>query len=175
MNYLIQIVRLSISLVVGIIAAFFLNVIINVRILPPLLLMGLCVLVLWFFLPRLIPFFQNKPRGRKSGPITIDVNGEKFQATHHAENIAINATTKQVWFRDHKGRQWLLDRPEIETWNLEWRDISNNYGAVAHKDNYIVITTNNIDHPTHKIPMGGHFKHDLAKEWHARLTALLNS
>lgn len=174
MNYLIQIVRIGISLIGGIVVAFFLNVILGVRILPPIILMAICVLALWFLLPRVVPFFENKPRGPKSGPITIHVNGKTFEATHHTKNIAINAATGQMWFRDDKGRQWLLDRSQIRTWTHEWRDISNNYGAVASKNNFLVLTTNDVDHPTHRIPMGGHFQHQLAKEWSARLTAFLD-
>lgn len=48
-------------------------------------------------------------------------------------------------------------------------------GAVAHHgQRQEIITTNDMDHPTHKIKMGSHFKYELTQEWYARLTALLN-
>jgi hypothetical protein len=165
--------RLIVSLVVGFITALLLYRIGHIHVLPPVLLIGLCMVGMWFLLPRFVPKFKAPAKTDSSGPLMV--NGQLFQATHHTKNVALNATTGQVWFRDTKGKEWLLDRQDIRGWDLDWKDASNAYGKITHHDHYLVITTRSVDNPTHKISMGGHFKHELAKEWHARLTALLKS
>jgi hypothetical protein len=175
MGILIQMARIALAIVAGFIAGWLLFFVIGLRFLPPGLLVPGCMVAAWFLLPRLFPAFKTQPKAAGSGPTTLQVNGQPFHATHHAKNVAINATTGHVWFRDTKGKEWILASGDIRSWNHEWTDRSNGHGMVAHNDNYLVITTNNLDHPTHRIRMGGHFKHELAKEWHARLTAMLKS
>jgi hypothetical protein len=173
MSLLTQGARLIVSLVLGFVAAWLLYRIGHIHVLSPVILIGLCTVAAWFLLPRFIPTFKTPAKTDSSGPLTV--NGQSFHATHHTKNVALNATTGQVWFRDTKGKEWLLDRRDIRSWNLDWKDASNAYGKITHHDHYLVIMTNDVDHPTHKISMGGHFKHELAQEWHARLTALLKS
>lgn len=177
MGILIQMARIALTIVAGFIAGGILYMVGPFRILPLGLWVLLGIAAAWFLLPRLFPVLKAQPetRAANSGPITLQVNGQPFEATHHAKNVAINATTGHVWFRDTKGKEWILASGDIRSWNHEWTDRSNGHGMVAHNDNYLVITTNSLDHPTHKIRMGGHFKHELAKEWHARLTAMLKS
>jgi hypothetical protein len=175
MTFLTHGTRLIVSLVAGFVAALLFYRIIHLHVFPPLLLIGLCTVAGWFLLPRLFPALksQSTSRTERSGPITLQVNGRPFEATHHTKNVALNATTGQVWFRDTNGKEWLLDRLDIRSWNLDWKDASNAYGKITHHDHYLVLTTNDLDHPMHKISMGGHSKHEQAKEWHARLTAML--
>lgn len=175
MGLLIQIARIAVAIVAGFIAGWLLFFVVGLRFLPPGLLVPGCMLGAWFLLPRLFPVFKPHPKTENAGPITLHANGHSFEATHHTKNVAINAVTRQVWFRDTKGKEWILSPGDIRSWNHEWTDRSNAHGMVAHNDNRLVITTNDLNHPTHKIKMGGHFKHDLAKEWHARLTAMLKS
>jgi len=175
MGILIQMVRIALAIVAGFIAGWLLFFVIGLHFPPPGLLVPGCMVAVWFLLPRLFPAFKTRPKAETAGPATLHANGQVFQATHHAKNVAINATTGHVWFRDTKGKEWILASGDIRSWNHEWTDRSNGHGMVAHNDNYLVITTNSLDHPTHKIRMGGHFKHELAKEWHARLTAMLKS
>lgn len=165
--------RLIVSLVAGFIVALLLYRIGHIHVLPPTLLILLCAVAAWFLLPRIIPAFKSPAKTDSAGPLTV--NGQSFQATHHTKNVAINATTGQVWFRDTRGKEWVLDRQDIRAWDLDWKDASNAYGKITHHDHYLVIKTRSVDHPTHKISMGGHFKHEQAQEWHARLTAMLKS
>lgn len=171
---LIQMARIVLAIVAGFMAGWLLFFVVRLRFLPPGLLVPGCMVAVWFLLPRLFPAFKTQPKAAGSGPITSQVNGQPFQATHHTKNVAINAAG-QVWFRDTKGKEWILDPEDIRSWKHEWTDRSNQYGMIAHNNNFLIITTNNLDHPTHRIKMGGHFQHELAKEWHARLTALLKS
>lgn len=146
----------------------------------PLFLMGLwslrpvvflaSMVLVWFLLPRVIPKLKTEASDSASGP--VQASGQHFEPTHRAKNIAINAQTGQIWFRDKKGKQWILNSHDIVGWSHEWTDRPTNLG-VGHHDNYLFLKTNNLDHPTHTIWFGGHFKHELAKEWHARLTAML--
>lgn len=175
MGILIQMARIALAIVAGFIAGWLLFFVVGLRFLSPGLLVPGCMVAAWFLLPRLFPAFKTQPKAETAGPATLQVNGQPFHATHHAKNVAINATTGHVWFRDTKGKEWILASGDIRSWNHEWTDRSNAHGMVAHNDNHLVITTNDVDHPTHKIRMGGHFKHELAKEWHARLTAMLKS
>ena len=175
MGILIQMGRIALAIVAGFIGGWLLYMVVHIRLLPPGLLVPLCMIAAWFLLPRLLPAFKTQPKSVGSGPITLQVNDQSFHATHHTKNVAINATTGQVWFRDTKSREWLLDREDIRRWKHEWVDQPNVYGKIWHNDNCLIITTNDVDHPTHKISMGGHFKHELAQEWHARLTAMLKT
>ncbi|BFI95489.1 MAG: hypothetical protein RSP_09990 [Rhodanobacter sp.] len=174
MGILIQIVRVALSIVAGFIAGWLLFFVVGLRFLPPGLLVPGCMVAVWFLLPRLFPVFKPQPKTENAGPITLHANGHSFEATHHAKNVAINAATGQVWFRDTKGKEWLLNREDVRRWKHEWVDQPNGYGKIWHNDNYLILTTADVDHPTHKIKMGSHFQHELAKEWHARLTAMLN-
>lgn len=177
MSFLTHGARLIVSFVAGFVAAWLLYRIGHIHVLPPVLLIGLCMIAAWFLLPRLFPTFKapSATQTANSGPITLHVNGQPFVATHHTKNVALSAVTGQVWIRDTKGQEWLLDRDDIRSWNLEWKDASNAYGKLTHHDHCLVLTTNDLDHPTHRIKMGGHFKHEQAQEWHARLTAMLKS
>jgi hypothetical protein len=168
-----QILRVIAALIAGFFGGFILYVPLHIRLLPPSLFVPACMIATWFLLPRFLPMFRSRPAD--AGPTQIQLNGRTFEATHGTKNLAINASTRELWFRDKKGKQWILGADDIRTWNHEWTDRSNNYGMIAHNDNYLVLTTDDIDHPTHKIWMGGHFKHEHAKEWHARLTAMLKS
>lgn len=168
-----QVLRVLIALVAGFVAGWMLYVPFHVHLLPPGLLVPVCMVAAWVLLPRLFPALR--PRPADEGPAQIQTNGRTFDATHRTKNLAINANTRQVWFRDKKSKEWILSSSDIRSWDHEWMDRSNQYGMIAHNDNYLVIKTNDIDHPTHKIKMGGHFKHELAKEWHARLTTMLKS
>lgn len=175
MNFVTHAGRLLVSQVAGFIAALLLYRVGHIHFLPPVLLIPLCLVAAWFLLPRLFPAFKAPPKAENAGPITLQANGRPFYASHHTKNVAINSTTGQVWLRDTKGKEWVLESTSIRNWNHEWTDRSNGNGVLTHGNNYLVITTNDVDHPTHKISMGGHFKHEHAKEWHARLTAMLKS
>ncbi len=174
MGLLIQVGRIVLAIVAGFIAGWLLVFVAGLRFLPPGLMVPACMVAAWFLLPRVFPAFKPRPKTENAGPITLQVNGQPFQATHHTRNIAINATTGQVWFRDTQGREWLLDRADVRTWDHQWVDQPNKYGHIWHNSNHLVITTRSVDHPKHKISMGHWNKHELAKEWHARLTAMLN-
>lgn len=175
MGILIQIVRVAVAIVAGFIAGWLLFFLVGLRFLPPGLLVPGCMVAAWLLLPRFFPAFKPRHKTENAGPITLQVNGQPFQATHHAKNVAINTDTGQVWCRDTKGREWLLDSLDIRGWKHEWVDRSNQYGMISHNDNQLVIETRDLDHPIHRIKMGGHFKHAQAQEWHARLTAMLKS
>jgi len=172
MGLLIQLGRIALAIVAGFVGGWLLFMPLHIRLLPPGLFVPFCMVAVWFLLPRLFPAFRSTSVAE--GPVTLQVNGQTFQATHCTKNLAINATTGQVWFRDTKGKEWLLDRADIRTWDHQWVDQPNKYGHIWHNSNHLVITTRSVDHPTHKISMGHWNKHELAKEWHARLTAMLN-
>lgn len=163
MGVLIQLVRIILTVVVGFIASILLIAVIGTSDVSSVLLTLCCWAATWFLLPRLIPALKKRANPKL-----------EFEATHSAKNVAINAHTGQVWFRDTRGKEWILSQEEIRSWRHEWTNMSNNYGAIWHTKNVLIIATNDLDHPTHTIAMGGHSKHKLADEWHARLTAMLN-
>ena len=173
MSILIQIARIAVAVVVGFVGGWLLFMPLHIRLLPPGLFVPLCMVAVWFLLPRFFPAFRSTSVAER--PVTLQANGKPFQATHRTKNLAVNADTGQVWCRDKKGKEWLLDSLDIRGWKHEWTDRSNAYGMIAHNDNYLVIETRDINHPTHRVWMGGHFKHEHAKEWHARLTTMLKS
>jgi len=165
--------RIILAIIAGFIGGWLLFMPLHIRLLPPGMVVPSCMVVAWFLLPRLFPAFRSPSVAE--GPVTLQVGGKLFQATHRTKNLAINARTGQVWCRDTKGREWLLDSLDIRGWKHEWVDRSNQYGMISHNNNELVIETRDTDHPTHRIKMGGHFKHQHAQEWHARLTAMLKS
>jgi len=122
MGLLIQVGRIVLAIVAGFIAGWLLVFVAGLRFLPPGLMVPACMVAAWFLLPRVFPAFKPRPKTENAGPITLQVNGQPFQATHHTRNIAINATTGQVWFRDTQGREWLLDRADVRTWDHQWVD-----------------------------------------------------
>lgn len=167
---LIQMARIALAIVAGFIAGWLLFFVVRLRFLPPGLLVPGCMVAVWFLLPRFIPKLKTEAPDSASGPVQAD--GQRFEPTHRTKNIAINAQTRQIWFRDKKGKTWILDSHDIVGWSHEWTDRPTSLG-VGHHDNYLFLKTNNLDQPTHTIWFGGHSKHELAKAWHARLTAML--
>lgn len=163
MGFLIQLVRFILTVVVGFIASILLITVLGLSEVSSVLLTLCCWIATWFLLPRVIPALKKKSHPKL-----------KFEATHRAKNMAINAHTRQVWFRDTRGKEWILSPEDIRTWRHEWTNLSNNYGGQWQTKNVLIITTNDLDHPTHTIAMGGHSKHKLAAEWQERLTAMLN-
>lgn len=163
MGFLIQLVRIILAVVIGFFASCLLIAVIGERFVSAVVLNLICWVVTWWLLPRLIPAFKKKTHPKLP-----------FEATHRAKNVAINGDTGQVWFRDTKGKEWIFSSDEIRNWSHEWTNLTNNFGQIWHTKNVLVIATRDLDHPTHKIPMGGHSKHELAKEWHERLTAMLH-
>lgn len=165
--------RIILAIIAGFVGGWLLFMPLHIRLIPPALFVPFCMVVMWFLLPKFSPVFRST--SAVEGPVTLQVNGRPFQATHRTKNLAINASTGQVWCRDTKGREWLLDSLDIRSWKHEWVDRSNQYGMISHNNNELVIETRDTDHPIHRIKIGGHFKHQHAREWHARLTAMLKS
>lgn len=126
MSILIQIARIAVAVVAGFVGGWLLFMPLHIRLLPPGLFVPLCMVAVWFLLPRFFPAFRSTPVAEE--PATFQTNGKPFQATHRTENLAVNTNTGQVWCRDKKGKEWLLDSLDIRGWKHEWTDRSNAYG-----------------------------------------------
>lgn len=100
-----------------------------------------------------------------------------FEATHAHDNLAINTHRAQIWTRDERGKEVVLEAREVRQWTHLFVP-DRGYKA----NNRIQLTTTRLDTPSITIPFNRHSatiwgapkNAQECEEWHGRLSAFLN-
>lgn len=101
-----------------------------------------------------------------------------FEATHAHDNLAINTHRAQIWTRDERGKELVLEAREVREWTHLFVP-DRGYKA----NNRIQLTTTRLDVPVITVPFNRHSatvwgapkNAAECEEWHARLSAFLRS